>query len=115
MRIITYSDKEMQIVRNGIRSIEQVLLGTDEQAKLRLLCCLDRSLDPWFGYNLPYAHEITDVLQWVVVQDNPIAVKEDALLLLAQYCGQPFAILENNLAKIEPKLIAQVEEIINMA
>lgn len=42
MNYISYSDKEMDIVKNGIQGIGAVLLGTDSEAKRQLLFCLDR-------------------------------------------------------------------------
>ena len=52
MSYITYTDAEMEIVKSGIEAIRNVLMGTDMGKKESLLFCLDRFLDPWFGYQL---------------------------------------------------------------
>ena len=72
MSYITYTDAEMEIVKSGIEAIRNVLMGTDMGKKESLLFCLDRFLDPWFGYQLPYQDAIVDLLQVVMHMDKEI-------------------------------------------
>ena len=114
MSFVSYTSKHSNIVKSGIESISNVLNGKDTAEKLSLLLCLDKFLDPYYGYNLPYKNEIEALLQNVIVNNNTIEVKEDALHLLTAYCWPPFIILENNLSKIEPELLPDVKYAINM-
>ena len=114
MRSVSYSSEHIEIVNSGIEAISAVLNGNDIIQKEGLLLCLDRFLDPYFGYDLPFKDEIKILLQNVIVSENPIEVKEDALQLLSDYEWPPFTILENNLSKIEKELLPNVEYVINM-
>lgn len=96
MRCVTYSKKEKDIVEKGITSIQEVLLGTDDNAKASLLFCLDKYLDPYYGYNLSYENEIYDLLETVVVSPNTVDIREDALNLLTSYAGGPFPVIEKH-------------------
>lgn len=114
MRYTTYSEKEKNIVKNGITAIQKVLMGTDSDAKLSLLFCLDRYLDPYFGYKLPYEKEIYDLLETVIISPNILSVKEDAIDLLTSYGGGPFPVLEKNFDMIEEILKPDVRYAINL-
>jgi len=114
MSTVYYSNKHIEIVKNGIEAISKILNGKDTSEKESLLFCLDRFLDPYYGYNLPHKNEIEELLQNVIINVNPIGVKEDALQLLTDYCWPPFTVLENNLSKIEPELLPNVKYAINM-
>jgi len=100
----TYSDDEMEIVRNGIDAIRNAFQTRDEQGKLNLLFCLDRYLDPWFGYKLPYANDIFCLLEWVVISDESFEVAEDAMDLIMQYGTIPCEILEQHFDNIPENL-----------
>ena len=114
-RFVSYSDEEKQIVRQGINAIRTVLTGTDEAAKLSLLLCLDWFMDPYYGQDISdIKEELTDLLQEVVVSDDSLSVKEDALELLSSYAWGPFTILENNIDSVEEKLRPDVEYTVNM-
>lgn len=93
MRYVTYSENEKDIVEKGLTEIQKILMGTDDEAKARLLFCLDKYLDPYYGYNLPYSNEIFDLLEAVVISPNSIDIREDALNLLISYAGGPFPII----------------------
>lgn len=114
MDFISYSDREMDIVKNGIQAIGAVLLGTDSEAKRRLLFCLDRFLDPYYGYELPYEREIVVMLEKVIISPNALEVKEDALELLTCYAWPPFPVLEENFSCIETELQGNVRYALNM-
>lgn len=112
MGFITYGNEEMEIVKNGAAAVESVLSGADMEKKERLLFCLDRFMDPWFGYDLPCLPEIELILQNVIISANTISVKESALQLLCDYCWPPFPILEDNLEQIEEELLPDVRYVI---
>ena len=46
MRYVTYSENEENIVEKGLIEIQKILMGTEDEAKARLLLCLDKYLDP---------------------------------------------------------------------
>ncbi len=99
---------------NGFSAIEAVLNGTDISEKESLLLCLDKYFDPWFGLELPDKEKVEELLQRVVLYENTLDVKEYALHLLTSYSWPPFEILQNNLDKIEPEILANVLYAINM-
>lgn len=113
-RSVFYDKSHQDIVKNGIEAISDVLNGDNMADKESLLLCLDKYLDPWFGYKLPYESQIFDLIEQVVVNYNTKAVKEDALNLLTSYSYPPFIVLENNLDKIEDSLMPDVLYAINM-
>ena len=52
-----YGDKEREIVKLGIKEIEKVLFGKDENVKSRLLFYLDWYMDPY------YKQDLTELLE----------------------------------------------------
>ena len=60
---ISYSQKHNKIVESGSVAIKKYLSESDYGEKRSLLLCLDRYLDPYFGYNLPFFDEIILLLQ----------------------------------------------------
>lgn len=115
MRSISYTEEHMQIIKNGTEAIKGVLFGENMDQKASLLFCLDRFLDPWFGYDLPNIAEIELLLQQVIIAENPLDIKDDALQLLIQYAWPPFDVLEQHLEKVEPELLSDVQYAIRMA
>lgn len=113
-RTVYYDKRHVDIVTSGFDAISEILSGSDLIEKESLLLCLDKYLDPWYGYNLPYAEAIFEALQYVVISPNSIYIKEDALHLLTAYSWPPFLILENNLDKVESTLLPDVNYAINM-
>jgi hypothetical protein len=114
VKAVSYHKSHEEIVEKGVSAIAEVLKGTNDAEKESLLFCLDKYLDPWFGYKLPYANEIFKLLEYVVIDTNTIPVKKDALQLLTDYAWPPFSILEENIDKIEDGLIEDVRYAINM-
>ena len=96
---ISYSDNEENIVKSGLDAISEVLTGSDTEKKFSLLLCLDKYLDPWFGYDLPYREQIFTLLEQVIISDTSPDVVDEAINLL-QYGGGPWPILKANLDKI---------------
>lgn len=114
-RFVSYSGSEKEIVRQGIGAIRSVLTGNDEDAKLRLLLCLDWFMDPYYGQDISaIKDELIDLLQQVIVSDDSFSVKEDALNLLTSYAWGPFTILEDNMGNMDEKLRPDVEYTVNM-
>ncbi len=114
MRYITYSKNEENIVEKGVTAIQTVLMGTDSDAKASLLFCLDKYLDPYYGYNLPYVNEIYDLLETVVISPNTIDIREDALDLLISYAGGSFPIIEKHYDSLPEEIKADTKYAVNM-
>lgn len=114
-RCVTYTEKDKEIVRKGLTSIQKVLLGEDMDKKRSLLFCLDWYMDPYYGQDIAdIKDELINLLQTVVIISNDIDVKEDALQLLGDYTWGPYQILEEHFDDIENELRSDVEYIINM-
>lgn len=110
LRSIVYGDSHMEIVRSGAEAIETFLQNAGDDERLNLLFCLDRYLDPYFGYNLPYAEEIFEILQREVLRERSKEVKEDALQLISLYSGPRMETLANRIDEVEPELLRDVIE-----
>lgn len=110
---ITYSDHEMRIVESGVEAIRNVLEQGSTREQERLLFCLDRYLDPWFGYNLSYKSEIDRLLEEVLIRSNALKAKEAALQLLTDYGMGEFDIIKRNMDKIEPILMGEVNYLLS--
>ena len=114
MRFVSYSKDERNIVESGISEIQKVLMGSDSDKKRRLLFCLDRYMDPYYGYHLPFQEKLTKLLETVVVSPNDNDVIEDALQLLRDYAYGPFEIMEKGVGRIPKELRPEVLEVINL-
>ena len=96
MPYATYSDDEEAIIKQGIAAIRAYFAQADEQGKKNLLFCLDKFLDPWFGYDLPYADDIFRFLEEVVISDAEcFDVRKDALDLIRSYGPAPEMLAEH--------------------
>ncbi|MGN0341886.1 MAG: hypothetical protein ACI4DO_03755 [Roseburia sp.] len=115
LRCVTYTENDKEIVREGITSIQRVLLGEDMDRKRSLLFCLDWYMDPYYGQDISgIKDELINLLQVVVITCNDIDVKEDALQLLEDYTWGPYQILEDHFDDIENEVRSDAEYIINM-
>ena len=94
----------MDIVVSGVESIRTVLFSDNSQEKDSLVFCLDRYLDLYFGYCLPYHNDIIALLQECLFLPNSIALKEDILNLLSMYATCPLTILEQRCHELEIEL-----------
>lgn len=108
MRCISYGEDHMEIVRSGAEAIEAFFLNSDNAGRLSMLFCLDRYLDPWFGYNLPYTDQIFEILEREVLRERSKDVKEDALNLMCMYSGPKLDILAKQIDEVEPPLLKRV-------
>ncbi len=113
---VSYSEEERKLVREGgITAIRQVLTGSDTEKKRSLLLCLDWFMDPYYKQDISsFKEELIALLETVIVSENPIEVKDDALQLLSDYCWGPFPTLEQHVDEIEDELKANAEYTINM-
>ncbi|MBO4687911.1 MAG: hypothetical protein J5636_05310 [Clostridiales bacterium] len=114
---ITYSEEEKKLVREGgIDAIREILTGSDTDKKRSLLFCLEWFMDSYYGQPdiEPYKAELIELLETMIITGNPIEVKEDALLLLSDYCWGPFPILEKHFDEVEAQLKPNVRYAINM-
>lgn len=99
----SYSDAEETVIRQGIDAIRAHFRNADGQGKKNLLLCLDKYLDPWFGYELSCADEIFRFLEEVVISGESIDITDDALNLISSY-GHTTDILEENLDHVPESL-----------
>lgn len=112
IRSVSYDRRHMELVESGIEPLSYALYNETEEEKASILLCLDRYLDPYFGYNLPYESEIIILLQHILFEDNSMDIKEDILDLLQFYAKQPLDILEKRLDKLSGKLLMQARYIL---
>lgn len=96
----------MSIVEGGINAINRVLNGTNTAEKRSLLFCLDKHLDPYYGYDLPYFEDIIILLQKQLFLTDIREIKEDILQLLRDY-GKTLDYLAEKLEELElePELL----------
>lgn len=104
---VTYTKKHTSVVENGINSISEVLNSTDITEKRSLLFCLDKYLDPYYGYTLPYFDDIIMLLQEQLFLTDTKEVKEDILQLLIDYSKNSLDCLAERLQELEsePELL----------
>ncbi len=114
-RFVTYTESDRDIVRSGITAICEVLMGTDSDRKRSMLFCLDWFMDPYYGQDIStIKDELVNLLQVIIITNNEMDVKEDAIQLLGDYAWGPFEILEREYERIEDRLKPDVDYIINM-
>lgn len=101
----TYSEQEETVIRAGMDAIRRYFRNADEQSKRNLLFCLDKFLDPYFGYQLPYTAEIFRFLEELVISpEESTDIAEDALDLISDY-GFSSGILAKHLDCVPPSLL----------
>jgi hypothetical protein len=103
---VTYTKKHVEIVTNGLLSINEVLNSTNVSEKRSILFCLDKYLDPYYGYNLSYFDDIILLLQKHLCMKEEKEVKEDILQLLTDYSKDSLDYLAEKIDEIEPSLLA---------
>lgn len=111
VRVVRYGSEQINIVESGIDAIAMVLYNKSEEEKASLLLCLDKYLDPYFGYNLPYESEIFVLLQNLLFENFSVDIKTDILDLLI-YSKQPLDILEKGLDKLSGEVLARARYIL---
>ena len=98
VRCVSYGSKQIKIVESGIDAIGMALYNGREEEKASILFCLDRFLDPYYGYHLPYESDIFVLLQNLLFEDNNTDIKED--------------ILESGLDKLSAELLPHAKYIL---
>jgi len=109
---VTYTADQSYIVKSGIKAINEVLNGTDISEKRSLLFCLDKYLDPYYGYNLPCFDDIIILLQEQLFLNDIKKVKEDILELLRYYAKGSLDYLAEKIEELEsdPELLEEALE-----
>ncbi|MCU6793505.1 hypothetical protein OB236_15475 [Paenibacillus sp. WQ 127069] len=96
----------MEIVNRGVDAISEILKSADIDEKRSILFCLDKYLDPYYGYNLPYFDEILVLLEKHLFENHDKEVKEDILQLLTDYSKDTLDYLAERIESIEFELLA---------
>lgn len=95
---VSYGPEEMDVVERGIDAIRDVLYHGSYEESASLLFCLERYLDPWFGYSeLPEFQELNKqifVLLQEVVLDKDLCIDKGEALNQLRYCREPLIIFE---------------------
>ncbi|MNO47576.1 hypothetical protein D3C76_378920 [compost metagenome] len=99
---ISYSQMHSRIVESGSVAIKKYLRESDYGEKRSLLLCLDRYLDPYFGYNLPFFDEIILLLQEQLFQEQERDIKNDIFQLLTDYSREQLDYLAERIDKVDP-------------
>ena len=80
-----YGKNHAYVVEAGIDSIKSNYDSSDFEEKRSLLLCLDRFLDPYHKYELPYAVEIFEWLKNEFDNTQYMTIKEDIFELVENY------------------------------
>ncbi|WP_051290004.1 HEAT repeat domain-containing protein [Paenibacillus massiliensis] len=102
---VTYTEQHMELVRQGLRAIREYWQGANTVEKRSLLFCLDRYLDPYFGYELSFKEELIQLLERELFGCNVQIVKEDILQLLSEYASDRLDYLAEHLMDMDPELL----------
>lgn len=82
---VEYYQSHCKIVEEGMDSIISYYENNDHEDKRSLLLCLDRYLDPYYKYNLPYANKIFNWLEEEFYKTRDITIKEEIFELIHNY------------------------------
>lgn len=106
VKLITYTKRHQDIVNSGVDAIDEILKSANVDEKRSILFCLDRYLDPYFGFNLPYFDEIMVRLQKHLFENHDKEVIEDIFQLITDYSKDTLDYLAENIELIEFELLA---------
>ena len=107
---------EEEIVRAGIEPIRAVLRGKDDNAKRRLLFCLDRYLDPYFQNDLTaISGPVGELLQETVISESEADIIEEALYLLEACFEPPYDILARDIEQVPAQFLPAVRRLLDSA
>ena len=71
-------------------------------------------MDPYFGQDISaISDELELLLQSVIVSDNSMDVREDAIQLLTDYTWGPYPVLAAHLDEIDERLLPDVRYLIH--
>ena len=87
---VFYDETQIKVMEAGIAEIAKYIDGSKTKEIRSLLLCLDKYLDPYYGYELPYEKEIYDILESLLKTSKDLNVKEDALNFLQMYSDRDY-------------------------
>lgn len=107
--VVTYNQKHDNAITNGITTLKEALSSSDTLEKRSILFCLDKYLDPYYGYDLSYFDDIIILLQEELFLTNTKEVKADILQLLRDYAHKTLDYLAEKLGDLEsePELLEE--------
>jgi hypothetical protein len=103
---VTYSQNHREIVESGSEAVKKRLTEADYDEKRSLLFCLDRYLDPYYGYNLPFFDEIILLLQEQLFAEEDEDVIADILQLLTDYSKEQLDYLADHIEELHQHYLA---------
>ncbi|RAV21500.1 hypothetical protein [Paenibacillus contaminans] len=104
--MIIYTKKHEDIVNRGVDAIDEFLKSSNVDEKRSILFCLDKYLDPYFEYDLPYFDKVIVLLEKHLFENHEKEVKEEILKLLAGYSEDSLEYLAERIEFIESELLA---------
>ncbi|WP_340007220.1 hypothetical protein MHH52_05810 [Paenibacillus sp. FSL K6-0276] len=103
---VTYTQKHRDIIITGVTAINDFLNSKDVSEKRSLLFCLDRYLDPYFGYDLPYFDDIILLLEKHLLFDHSKEIKQDIFQLLNDYSKSKLDYLADHIEEMDFEFLA---------
>ncbi|WP_449601887.1 hypothetical protein [Paenibacillus sp. Marseille-Q9583] len=103
---VTYTQKHRDIIITGVTAINDFLNRKDVSEKRSLLFCLDRYLDPYFGYDLPYFDDIILLLEKHLLFNHSKEINQDINQLLNDYSKSNLDYLADHIEEIDPEFLA---------
>lgn len=85
MEFVEYDQNHCDIVESGINAIISYYNSRNHGEKRSILLCLDRYLDPYYQYDLPYKNQILEWLQNEFQNTQDPKIKEDIFDLIDYY------------------------------
>ena len=85
MQYSEYNKSHCEIVESGIDSIMSYFESNGLEGKQSLLLCLDRYLDPYFGYNLKHETKIFEWLESEFYKATDTTLKEEIFDLIERF------------------------------
>ena len=80
-----YGTLEIMTVEDGFDSINDILFSEENEHVLRLLNCLDRYLDPSYGYELSRREDVLEALNELIRVNKNEEVQEKTRVLLEKW------------------------------
>ena len=99
-----YTEREMQVCERRYRCRPVGAVGTDTEAKRRLLFYLDWYMDPYYKQDISdIKKDLKEMLEKVAVSSNEEDIIDEALHLLEGYTDPPYPILAAYLGNLSGK------------
>lgn len=94
MSAVYYGENEMRLVESGVAAVAAVFRHGSEREKASVLLCMERYLDPYYGYALPHTDALFTLLEHEFFADHSDDFKDDILMYLSSYCSRPLTVLQ---------------------